>query len=125
MNRAPFRISPDARIDMIQHSLRCFGYGVASALAMLLAPLAVVVVANVHASNRAAAIVCALPLPFISLLMAVKASSDHRKARIISSGEWNPARPQLLWGRALSALGILCSLLLLFFFAAAWINFFD
>ena len=109
---------------MIQHSLRCFGFGVASALPMLLAPLVVVLVANVHASHRLAAIVSTCPIPLISLMMAVKASANHRMARVASSGGWNPARLQLLWGRVLSGLGILGSMLLLFFFFGVLTNLF-
>ena len=109
---------------MIQHSLRCFGFGLGSVLPMVLAPLVVALVANVHPSNRALAIVSTLPIPLISLMMAVKAWADHRKARTASNGEWNPARPQLLWGRVLSGLGLLGSMLLLFFFAGVLMNLF-
>ena len=110
---------------MIRHSLQCHGYGVASALPMLLAPIAMVLVANVHASNLAAAMIVTLPIPLISLAMAFRASMSHHQARIAGSDEWNPARSQLLWGRVLSALGILCSLLLLFYFAGVQMKIFD
>ena len=46
------------------------------------------------------------------------------RAESAAHGEWNPAGAQLIWGRALSALGVLVSMLLAVFFVCVILKLF-
>jgi len=83
------QLSPADGIKVINHSLRCFAFSLASLI------------------------------PLIGLPLALVGFSHYRKARAIVSGRWNPARQYLLWGSVLGSLGFLISLVVVLFIACA------
>jgi hypothetical protein len=115
--KMPFKNTPDERIRVIECSLRCLGFGGASAVTMLAAPLDVLLIANLPHSARNAAVFGTLWIPLLGFIFSSIAWKNVLEAHRASHGEWNPARAQLIWGRFFSASGILISLLLLFFFS--------
>ena len=116
MKNAPFKISPDERIAMIRGSLRCLGYGTASAAMTLGVPIAAALVLNVHHGLRVMMMLVTLWIPLGSILFATVSWVNVMRAQKAQREEWNPAARQMLWGRVLSALGVLISLLLIGFF---------
>jgi hypothetical protein len=69
------------RADVIERSLRCFTYGWCSFI------------------------------PVIGVAMFVLAVLSFQKARILNSGEWNPAVRYLHWGMLLALVGGFVSIL--------------
>jgi hypothetical protein len=69
------------KIELIQSSLRCFWSGVTGCVPVLGLPFAVHAVWKFSQTSRAAA------------------------------GQWNPARPYLLWGVTLGVIGVLLAIL--------------
>ena len=108
--------TPADGIATIQYSLRCFNFALASALPSIGLPVALLIAANADNPIRALAFAFVGLIPVISLPMAWLAASNHRRARAASKGRWNPAHGYLAWGRALSALGVFISLLVILFF---------
>lgn len=104
---------------MIRASLRCFGFGVASAALTIWLPFAVILVLNCPASNREPGLFALSWIPVASLTFSMIAWSNVFQAQSASHGEWNPAFAQLIWGRILSALGVLISVLFVILFVAA------
>lgn len=117
MTNTPFRISPDERIAGIEHSLHCFRFAFAGALATALAPIAALLVVNAEPSNRLVTVACVGWIPEVILIFSILARFQNQKALRSLQKEWNPARAYVVWGRVLSGLGIFVSSLLLMLFA--------
>lgn len=121
-NQVPFKINPDERIRMIRCSLRCLGFGAASAAVTLASPIAVLLILNLPSAFQKTVVLALSWLPLAGLALAFVSWTNLFQARNAAQGEWNPAAAQLLWGRILSALGVFISMLLLFFFVCAMLK---
>jgi ABC-type proline/glycine betaine transport system permease subunit len=122
--KVPFKNNPDERIRMIQASLRCLGFGAASTALMFGVPCAVIVVMNLPSPFRETGLLAVCWLPFVGVTFSVVAWSNLFQAKRAAHGEWNPAASQLLWGRILSALGLLISMVIACFYVGLLLGIF-
>ncbi|HEX3798685.1 MAG TPA: hypothetical protein VH413_08285 [Verrucomicrobiae bacterium] len=91
MNDNPIGLSAKEGIKAIEHSMRCFSFGLASLI------------------------------PVIGFVLAFVAFSNFRSARAISRGQWNPGGLLLMRGILLATIGLaISSLIFVFVFAAVF-----
>ena len=61
-------------------------------------------------------------IPIVGIVPSIVALVSHRRANRIAGGEWNPAKPQLVWGLVIAWIGLLkntiaIAVILIFMFA--------
>lgn len=109
---------------MIRASLRCLGFGAAGLALSLSAPFGILIFINLPGPLRYAGLWSISWIPFVSLAFAVIAWANVFHALHAGDGEWNPAGAQLIWGRIMSALSVLISVLLAGFFVCFMLKLF-
>lgn len=109
---------------MIQASMRCLGFGAASLLLSIGVPFGIFLFVNLPEPFRSAGLWSISLIPFASLALAMIAWANVFQALHAADGEWNPAGAQLIWGRIISALSVLMSLLLAAFFVCFMLKMF-
>jgi len=122
MTKSAQSLSPDERIAIIQHSLRSLKFGIWSAIPLLVIPPTVLMLAWWGEAARLPAMVIAGIIPAISLPLSLLAALNHRQARRVARGNWNPARTELIWGEVLSSLGVLAGLVVLTILVIVWMQ---